>query len=42
MASLLYRLGKFSAHRAWFVILAWVLILGAAGTLAVTGGGKLS
>ena len=42
MASLLYRLGNFSARRAWFVILAWVLILGAAGTLAVTGGGKLS
>jgi RND superfamily putative drug exporter len=42
MASLLYRLGKFSARRAWIVIFAWLLILGVTGTLAITGGGKLS
>ncbi|MFM2031041.1 MAG: hypothetical protein RI927_661 [Actinomycetota bacterium] len=42
MAALLYRLGNFSARKAWFVIIAWLLILGAAGTAAVTAGGKLS
>jgi len=42
MASLLYRLGKFSARRAWVVILAWILILGAAGTAALTAGGKFT
>ncbi|BDZ64677.1 MMPL family transporter [Agromyces mangrovi Wang et al. 2018] len=31
MAELLYRLGKFSARRAWVVILTWALVLGAAG-----------
>ena len=42
MASLLYRLGSFSARKAWFVVLAWVLILGAAGGAALTAGGKFS
>jgi RND superfamily putative drug exporter len=42
MAALLYRLGNFSARKAWFVIIAWLLILGAAGTAALTAGGKLS
>ena len=42
MASLLYRLGKFSARRAWFVVLAWVLILGAAATAALTAGGSFT
>jgi RND superfamily putative drug exporter len=31
MASLLYRLGMFSARRAWLVIVAWIVILGLAG-----------
>ncbi len=39
MASLLYRLGRFSARRAWLVIVAWVVILGlAAGAFALFGG----
>ena len=42
MATLLYRLGSFSARRAWLVILAWVLLLGAVASLALTNGGKLS
>ena len=42
MASLLYRLGKFSARRAWIVILAWLLILAASVTMMLTTGGKLS
>lgn len=42
MASLLYRLGKFSARRAWFVVIAWILILGASGAAALTAGGKFS
>lgn len=42
MAKLLYRLGNFSARRAWLVILAWLLILGVSGGLALTAGGKLS
>ena len=42
MASLLYRLGKFSARRAWLVIITWVILLAASVTLALTAGGKLS
>jgi len=39
MASLLYRLGRFSARRAWLVIVAWVVVLGlAGGTFALFGG----
>ena len=39
MASLLYRLGRFSARRAWLVIVAWVVILGlAVGAFALFGG----
>ena len=30
MAELLYRLGKFSARRAWTVIVAWLAVLGIA------------
>ncbi|MWB97157.1 MMPL family transporter [Agromyces seonyuensis] len=30
MAELLYRLGKFSARRAWTVIIAWIVVLGIA------------
>jgi RND superfamily putative drug exporter len=43
MASLLYRLGRFSAHRAWLVIVAWIVILGlAGGGFAVFGGALTS
>ena len=42
MASLLYKLGLFSARRAWVVIVAWILLLGVAATLALTNGGKLT
>ena len=42
MAELLYRLGKFSARRAWLVITTWILLLAATGTAMVLSGGKLS
>lgn len=42
MAELLYRLGKFSAKRAWIVITAWVLILAGTVTAMVVSNGKLS
>lgn len=42
MASLLYRLGRFSAHRAWLVIVAWVVILGLAGGAFALFGGSLT
>ncbi len=39
MASLLYRLGRFSARKAWSVVVAWLLLLAlAAGAFAVFGG----
>ena len=42
MANLLYKLGLFSARRAWVVITTWVLILAAAITAFVNFGGTLS
>lgn len=42
MAKWLFKLGQFSSRKAWLVLLAWVLILGAAATAALTAGGKLS
>ena len=42
MASLLYKLGLFSARRAWVVITTWVLILAAAIAAFVNFGGTLS
>ena len=42
MAELLYRLGRFSARRAWLVITAWILILAATTTTMILAGGKLS
>src|SRR3712207_4759006 len=42
MAQLLYRLGRFAARRAWFVILAWLLALGAAGGAFLVAGGSLA
>ncbi|MFI5270235.1 MAG: MMPL family transporter, partial [Chloroflexota bacterium] len=42
MALWLYRLGRFSAHRAWLVICAWVLILGMVGGAAALFMGTMS
>lgn len=42
MAGLLYRLGRFSARRAWVVITAWIVILGVAGGAYVLGHGSLT
>ena len=42
MAQFLYRLGRFSAKRAWLVIATWVLILGLAVGAALGLGGKFS
>ena len=42
MAGLLYRLGRFSARRAVFVIIAWVLVLGLSGAAYAVFHGTLS
>jgi putative drug exporter of the RND superfamily len=42
MAELLYRLAKFSARRALWVLAAWLLLVLTAGSLALTSGAKLS
>ena len=42
MAKLLQALGRFSAKRAWLVVISWFLILASAGTWAALGMGKLS
>ncbi|WP_448058644.1 MMPL family transporter [Cellulomonas hominis] len=42
MASLLYRLGTFSFRRRWYVLVAWVLVLGGVGTAALTSGMTMS
>ena len=42
MASLLYRLGQFSARRAWLVLVTWVLVLVAAAAAAFGLGGTFS
>ena len=42
MAELLYKLGLFSAKRAWVVITSWVIILAAMVTFAVTSAATLS
>lgn len=42
MASLLARLGSFSARRAWLVIIGWIVILGAAGGSFALFGGSLA
>ncbi|CAN5347049.1 MMPL family transporter [soil metagenome] len=42
MAELLYRLGRFSARRAWTVIVAWIVILGLAVGSFLAFGGTLS
>lgn len=42
MATLLYRLGRFSARRPWTIILSWVALLAIAGGGFLLGGGALS
>lgn len=42
MARLLARLGSFSARRPWLVIVAWVVLLAAAGGGYLLSGGKLA
>lgn len=42
MANLLYRLGRFSARRAWLVVITWLVALGIAGTAFLVAGGTLT
>jgi RND superfamily putative drug exporter len=42
MAEFLYRIGQFSARRAWLVIITWMLLLGAGVTAMLLSGGKLA
>ncbi|MCR2802150.1 MMPL family transporter [Microbacterium sp. zg-Y818] len=42
MAELLFRLGRFSARRAWTVIVGWLIVLGLAGGAFLTFGGSLA
>lgn len=42
MAELLYRLGRFSARRAWTVIVGWLVVLGLAGGAFLAFGGALA
>jgi putative drug exporter of the RND superfamily len=42
LATLLYKLGLFSARKAWLVIVAWLAILGIAAGLALSLGGRLT
>jgi RND superfamily putative drug exporter len=42
MATLLYRLGRFAARRAWLVIVSWVVLLGLAGGAFALFGGSLT
>lgn len=42
MAQLLFRLGRFSARRAWIVLSAWIVLLGLMVGAALTFGGSFS
>ena len=42
MATLLYKLGLFSARKAWQVIIAWIVLLAITTGLALSLGGKLT
>ena len=42
LATLLYKLGLFSARKAWLVIIAWLALLGITAGLALSLGGRLT
>jgi RND superfamily putative drug exporter len=42
LATLLYKLGLFSARKAWAVIVAWIVLLAITSGLALSLGGKLT
>jgi len=42
VATVLYRLGRWSMRRRWYVLVAWLLVLGGVTTAAATGGGTFS
>jgi putative drug exporter of the RND superfamily len=42
LATLLYKLGLFSARKAWSVIVAWIVLLAITAGLALSLGGKLT
>ena len=42
MSQFLYRLGRFSARRAWLVIVGWIAVIGILGGVAATAGGTFS
>jgi putative drug exporter of the RND superfamily len=42
MAELLYRLGRFSARRAWAVLISWIVVLGLSTTAYFVWSGTLS
>ncbi|WP_024287252.1 MMPL family transporter [Cellulomonas sp. KRMCY2] len=42
MAEFLYRLGRASARRAWLVVVAWIVVIAAAGGAFAVWGGTLS
>ncbi len=42
MSQFLYRLGQFSARRAWLVIVGWIAVIGILGGVAATAGGTFS
>jgi RND superfamily putative drug exporter len=42
LATLLYKLGLFSARRAWLVIVSWIVLLGITAGLALSLGGRLT
>ena len=42
MSQFLYRLGQFSARRAWLVIVGWIAVIGIVAGIAATAGGTFS
>jgi RND superfamily putative drug exporter len=42
VSQFLYRLGQFSARRAWLVIVGWIAAIGVLGGVAATAGGTFS
>jgi RND superfamily putative drug exporter len=41
VATALYRLGRWSMRRRWYVLVGWLVVLAGVGTLAATAGGQL-